>query len=286
MEIWYSLGAALAQECALLGWRDSAEIMFFIVVMFYWLRWLNTDKEKNLATLFFLYSLVAIGSYYYELTAISILFIGGLPLIVVIFVMLHQKSLQQNFISINRLPPPQEESLNLSWLNDLMSFALSALYKHQDIVFIIERNNNLSLLLTSSCVVQALLSKEFLELLTGPETATPTYNFWLTHTGTMVGINTSLNYPLDSTWLAEEIHHIPRWQQEALYITTKTDAIIFRGSFTTKTFTIIMEGKCSENISPQQTMTLLKRSINHLSQERITHASPPSQPPTDHLHHL
>lgn len=259
MELWYALGKVIIRELSMLAWYDIIEVVFFIIAMLSWLRWLNADKEKNLATIFCFYSIVAIGSYYTELTTISMLLMGGFPLIMVIFIMLHQKSLQQNFITLTRLSQSTENSSN-SWLSELMSFALSALYKQQDLIFIIERNNNLSLLLTSSCIIQALLTKEFLELLTGPGTL-PIYNLWLTHQGTIVGINTLMNHTLERELLANDVKHLPPWQQEALFITKTTDALVIKGSSNKKSFTLIIEGKCIEDISPQQTMVLLTRYI-------------------------
>lgn len=283
MEIVRSIINALLTEYSLLGWYDLIEISFFIMCTSYWLHWLNTDKNKNLAILFCCYSCITIGSYYIELTTISTLLLTTTPLIWVLFILMHQEQLQRNFISL--AARHTLVSAATSWLSEFISFAFSMLHKHQETIYIIERHHNLSLLLTSPCVINAPATKDLLELLTQQGSPTAT-NLWMSSEGIIIGINSSLTVQPNPTNTTPEAQRLPRWQQEALLITSKSDALVLHGSPLTHSFDIIVEGKILEHMSPQQTVTLLQRLIHQPSDHKgTTYAPSHQQRPPDQLHY-
>jgi hypothetical protein len=282
MELWHKIINACLMELSLLSWHDYLEIFFFVVVHAFWLHWLNTDKQKNLSLLFCLYSLFTGACYYAQLTTISTLLLNVTPLVVVIFIMLHQEQLQRHFITLTRTSPPPPAS---HWLSECLSFALSALHRQQEIIFIIEKSDNLSLLLTAPCLINASVTKEVLEFMTSHHTS-PATHIWLTSKGTIIGINTTLNYVLEQEFLiASTLKHLPPWQKEACFITKKTDALIFRGSLHTKTFDIICNGTLQEYVSAEHTFTFLKKYLENDSSHTQGIMYAPSQRSSNQIQH-
>ena len=284
MELWRSIAQSIMDELSLFSWYDMTEILFFIIIMRYWLLWLNMDKEKNLSVFFCWYSVIIGVCYYAELTTISTLLLASSPLMIVIFIMLHQEHLQRNFITLTRPRSVSPTPAN-TWISEIMSFALGALHRQQELIFIIERHDNLSLLLTSPCIINASATKEFLELLVAQDTPSVT-NLWLTHEGIIIGINTTMNYELEHAYLSSDVKHRVQWQQEGAFITKKSDAIIFGSSPITKTFTLIVQEKITEHISAQQTVVVLKQLIQDMKHKEGNCNAPTfSHHPHDNLHH-
>jgi hypothetical protein len=284
MTFWQAIIHSLITEYSLLTTRDFIEISFFIFLASYWLRWLNTDKGKNLALLFCGYSLLTYGSYYIELTTISTLLLICAPLAAIILLFLHQEQLQRNFISATRHAITTTNTI--AWLAEFMSFALNTLHKKHDMVYIIERTHNLNILLTSPCTINAVATKELLDLLISQGTPTA-MNLWLSHGGIIIGMNALLNEKaLENLTVTAEVKGLPRWQREALIITHKSDALILHGSSQHNSFDVVIEGKIIEHMSAQQTMVLLQRVLTlSVEQKGAAHESISSQRSVDQLHH-
>jgi len=106
---------------------------------------------------------------------------------------------------------------------------------------------------------------------------------WLNDHGTLRGLNASWNILHDEYWNTVDTAEIPAWQQDALFFTAKTDAIILGINQKNRTFTIIARAQRFENIAAHHALKFLKKlitvneigDIRHEPSEQNTHHQPP-----------
>lgn len=257
MEWWSTLFAFIQQEWLFLTWRDAIEIFFFSSVIYYFLTWLNHDKQKNLVFWFYGYCILTFGAYTAQLHTMSIALFTCIPLVLMLFILIHQQTLQKNFIALKNITPKINKKH--SWLENLMQASLHAINKNREIICIIERTDSLEQFLTTSCTFNADITRELLQLLINTTSAKEPIAFWVNHTGRLITINPTWHVHLDETWTSDEIKTLHKWKQDALFITEKSDALIFTISPTTRLFDVITKGKTVNKISAGHAFNLIKK---------------------------
>jgi DNA integrity scanning protein DisA with diadenylate cyclase activity len=247
----------LEQAFSTIEWRDSLEILIFSSSIYYFLLWLKKDTQKNLTFTFYLYCTLLLGAYYAELPMLHSFLLSSAPLVLMLFIVLHQETLQRNFIMFKR--PATQNSLELSWTDELIRSCLTALNNKKELLVLIERNDSLKNLLYAPCLFHADLKKDIFDILAEKHTPTNDYMVWVTHEGKLVAINTSWRINVDEEWVTEEAAALHKWKQDSIFISSKTDALIFKVKPLTRTFDLIMQGKLAEDLSSEQLLAILQR---------------------------
>lgn len=272
------------QALGLYAWQDGAEILLLSCIVFYFLRWLKQDVQKPLVLYAYGYCTLTFLAHYLGLSILSNLLFLAAPLVVCIFILYHQQTLQKNFVSLKKINPPAKESEH--WIDELMRTSLYAMNCSKHIIWVIERKDSLDAALKSSCLFYADLKKDLLELLLEAQTNEEETILWINAQGKLVAFPAHWNITPDNLWVAPDAEQLPTWQQHALLMSSKTDTLIISSNPQTRLFTVIAQARSVEDLSAHHTSLLLKRLIiNQTSfQEGIRHAAQPEKHLTQQHH--
>ncbi len=226
----------------LTDWRDALEIISISTIVYYFASWLKKDTEKNLSLPFYIYCASFIISHYLNLQILSSILLFGSPIILTVFILMHQKSLQKNFVVSTRLDIEKQSRYN--WVEELVKSALYAVNQNQKVLFIIEQRDSLSTLLQADWIINALFSKEIFELVLKNKNIE---NIWLNQDGILVAPNAKWSFSED----------LQNFEADALIATTNTDAIIIKVLPEARKFEIIANNKIYENLTAPQVASFL-----------------------------
>src|SRR3989339_2165089 len=87
------------------SWLDCVEILFFTFIIFKFSRWLRQDQRSNLLGYFYLGATGLLLAHLFDLEAIKQFYQISWPIMLMIFIIIHQKSLQKNFVAARTLNP-------------------------------------------------------------------------------------------------------------------------------------------------------------------------------------
>lgn len=239
-------------------WNDLIEIAFISIAIYYFSRWLIKDKKKNLLIPFYSYLLLVIISFYYNLITISSLLINFSPAAMLILIVLHQETLQRNFITAKNLIPAQKINQPNDWLELLIKTCLFAFNHNKEIAIIIEQQNSLKEFIATSSFIQADVNTGFLPMIIESASFNQKKYIWVNAMGTVIAINADVKINVDEIWLSS-IAHLTKNQQEALFMSQKTDAIMLRSHPESRLFEITTRGKQYEHLNSHTTLKILKK---------------------------
>ncbi len=250
---------SLTHKLSLVPWRDYGEIFIFTTLIYSFLSWLKRDTQTNLTYSFYVYCILLCGSYYAQLSTVHATLLTGAPLALMLFIVLHQETLQRNFVMFKKAQKPQEFSSH--WIDELMRGSLTALNNNKELVIVVERNDSLKNILYAPCLFYADLKKDIFDILIEKHLCTNDYLVWVTQEGKLVAINAAWRINLDEEWITQEAQALHKWKQDAIFVSSKTDAIIFKVNILSRTFNLAMQGKIAEEISSEQLLAILQRNI-------------------------
>jgi hypothetical protein len=176
-----------------------------------------------------------------------------LPTAITMFVLIHQRTLQKNYLALRAVTPPQSEPDN--WLDVLMQTALHHINAHKPLLAVIEQQDALDTMLNAQLPLQACIKKELLLVLLDSVPADSDQLLWISTHGKIRGINATWNTHADTVPLSPSL---PAWQQDALFFTAVTDALVLYAQSEHRSFTIIFKGTIVENMSAHQTQRYIK----------------------------
>lgn len=243
-------------QLAAVHWSALLEIAIFSVIFYSFLRWLAQDKQKNLIGWFYGYVCMYSLAWQLNLMTIHLFLVLGAPFMLFIFCMLHQKTLQKNFISLNALQSPTQITHN-HWLEELMQACLHGINTKKEIFVFIERADSLDLFLSASYFIKAPIQQPLLQLLMN--NADDQITLWVTHNGMLQALNPHYLTSEDTYWMAKEIQQLPTWQQKALLITQSSTTIAFSISPLSRQCTVIINDKITSQLQPSQALQLMQQ---------------------------
>lgn len=247
----------LYQYLTIINWRDIIEIALISSLFYYVALWLKKDRQKKLLPYFYGYCLLAFIAHFAQLATINSLILLSAPLLLIFFALIHQDTLQKNFIALRSITPARRT--NADWIEQLIRTSLIAINNNNEILCIIEREDSLATLLESNCLLNADCEQTVLEMLIDSPSFDKKKMIWLNSHGKLRGVNAAWNTPLDVTWFAESVRELEQWKQAALFFTTKTDALMFQITPLRNSFTLVVRGKLYENIDAAQTVKFINK---------------------------
>lgn len=237
-----------------LCWRDVLEIGFFTTIIYALQVWLRHDRQKSLLGYWYLYYALWITAYFANLSTISHALLILLPATITMFVLVHQRTLQRNFIALRNIAPTYAATED--WLEVIMQTALTAMNSNKPFWCVIEQRDSLTPYVATPLSIHAPLKKDLLTMLVDSSTFDAEKFVWITSQGELKGINSSWQNHANTT-LSNEAK--TTWLQDALFFTSMTDALILYANQTTRTFTFVAGGTASENIYAHQAHLAVKR---------------------------
>lgn len=256
-------------------WADMAEILFFSWIIYGASCWLKKDRQKPLLLYFYGYCILLFGAYYAQLSTMSTFLFWATPGACMLFILMHQDTLQKNSIALKKHVPAQRTAQE-DWLEALFRSCLVALNKkNMPISGVIEHTDSLHQFLTTPFALQVPLQEQLLDLLFVSSSYDSAKLIWLSAPAHLCGINASWKTVLEKEWLSPEVGQLTPHLQNALFFTTKTDAVFFSLAPETRTVNLVIQGKIYEKISAQHALMILKKYFRQIpdSQNKgaITH---------------
>lgn len=238
-------------------WRDAAEVFFFALMFYSLTRWLATDNEKNLLPYFYGYCLVSLLSYSFELPTITYCLFLFSPAVIVLFMLLHQETLQRNMIALKNITAPAPAARD--WLELFLRNVLKALHQNKSMLLLIEHTDAVDPYLKVAFPLEAQITQGIFNLIIEKELYDPISMLWIKSDGTIRGLN--------ATWKAschpEKYIDENAWIEDAIAYTSKTDALLVYLDPKNHCCTIALEGTLYKNLSIDQTAQLIKKQIEY-----------------------
>lgn len=241
-------------------WLSLAEIIIFSALFYYISRWLNLDQKTHLLRYFYGYCLFILLSAWAPLPLLYSALTNFAPVSALLFILFHQETLQKNFITLCRYMPAQKTSFE--WLQALIRLALINRNNGINLRIIIEHNETLDNILTNPFKIEAPFQEDLLAALIMSQAFEQEKFIWLRYDGSIVSININLTQHQDDIWKEEKIQLMPQWKQDALLISTKTDAFIIATDMAGSSFTIITNGTVLSEISAENVLKIIKKHMN------------------------
>jgi len=245
------------------SWYDLIEITFFSLLIYSFIRWLRHDRKSNLLSYFYLGSAGFIIAYMFDLQAIISFYQLGWPMMLILFIILHQKSLQKNYIAARTLTP-EKCSKTTNWLTHVMSAAFKSLQHKKDLIFVIEGNDSLDEFINKPITINSWIQQELLDLIVESPLTKPNTIILITQYGKLLAFNCSWHNKIEPLWLEPSRKHHENyeiWEQEALYWTAHLDMLVFHVSSKTKKLTIIAQGTRAPNLIIDKATTIIEQYI-------------------------
>lgn len=256
---WYH--NAYCYLTSFLSFQDCIEIALVSLAIYYFSLWLKGDRQKNLLFSFYGYSAVIFGCYYAGLPTLTFLLFVTSPLAIMLFILFHQNLLQKNFIalaSINTAPAEQETD----WLETVVRACLVAVNNNKTIYGVIEHRDSLASMISTSIPLYTDVQKNVLTMALESTSYDQGKMLWLNAQGKLLGINSCWNSSPTDIISSHSAASLALWQQEALFFTHKTDALVFSINPVSRTFTLIAQGKIVEHINASHALATIKKFLH------------------------
>jgi hypothetical protein len=246
--------------------KDCLEILFFTFIFFKFCRWLKQDQKSNLVGHFYLASTIYVGAYAFDLYAITQFYHMTWPIMLTLFIILHQKSLQKNYVAARTLH--SKEINQNSWAAHILSAAFKGLQYKKNFTFIIEGNDSLDEFISKPIELCSPIQPSLLTMIVESNLTQPNSIIQLSQYGKILGLNGQWQKKMDPLWLDKKHENYYAWEQEALYWSHHLDALIFQANAQTKTLTFIAHGTRISSLTPDKATTLIDQ---YLKKNKLPH---------------
>ena len=168
--------------------------------------------------------------------------------------------MQKNFITLSNPAIPLKDQS--TWIDELIKCTLTALNKHKDIIVVLERNDPLKNLIHAADLFMSELKKDVFEIfLLEKQAAGNDYMIWINQQGKIVPINSCWKTQLDEDWISQDAEHMHVWKQQALYFSSKTDALALKINPVSRSFHVVSQGRIVEGMTADAVTTYLKKQL-------------------------
>ena len=245
--------------------QDFIEILFFSSIFYVFCTWLKADHTKNLLLYFLAYCGITIGAWVTQLPTLTPFLFSYAPAALLLFIVLHEKTLQRNLVTLCTIVPAQP--IPEEWLDVLLSSSLSLINTNKKITVIIERTNSLDYILKIPFLINTTIGKGILDILLLSNSYDEDKIVLVNANGFIKGINV--------VWCTKQtktttLHPVLLHKENALFYTLQTDALIFQANPVNRQFTLIMNGKEIVHLSAHQIKVMIKKHLtsNHHIQSK------------------
>ncbi|MFT6765374.1 MAG: hypothetical protein ACJAZS_000250 [Alteromonas naphthalenivorans] len=246
-------------------WQDAVEVLAFSGGVFYLSTWLRKDTSTPLLGIFYGYCTFFLATYYFQLLTLSTALLTFAPITIAVCLMLHQSTLQKNFIALHAIAPKKTTS---NWVDLLMRSSLVALGENKPVTVLIEKTQALDTLLSSDYPFDCVLSEGLFQVLIGSSAFCADEMLWVSNSGKLRAINSQWKKSSVDEWLAQEVKEQEQWLQDALFFTSKTDAIFFKLHPKSRTFTLVAQGKILQHASAHAALRMIKKYLGLTAQDK------------------
>ncbi len=245
-------------------WRDIVEIMLFSSVFYYLAVWLKKNTYQNLVAYFYSFILLIFCSYALNLTSILYILACTWPIVCMLFILFHQKTLQHNFIALKQ--KSDTKLIPVDWLEIVVVHALQAINNNKPIYCIIEATDSMQEFIEQSTSfntpisINAPISENLFSLIETSAIVNYQKMLYLQNSGILKSINTqwSISQQSSQSPLDNRAKQSDSWEYETLLRIQHTDAIAFFGDPTTHSFTLLTSHDRIPYLSAQNLLNQIK----------------------------
>jgi len=255
MELFRFLQEYFLGYNAFFYWRNALEVLFFTLIIYYFSLWLKKDRQKNLLPYFYGYCFLVFISTYAQLTTINYFLFLFAPVAIMLFIVLHQTTLQRNFVALKHITPAKNASSN--WQHDIIRSFLFAINNNKTIHCVIENSDSLEDFIHSPLILNANIKQGLIHILQDSSTFDPQKMIWINTSGQLVGINATWKEAIFQAFDEYKEQQISPWEQSALLLSSKTDTLFLRITPTKRSFDIIFNGKIIHNIDSNNALKII-----------------------------
>lgn len=240
--------------------RDIIEIVLYSSCAFALCQWLKADKTKNILIYFLAYCALALCAWITQLPTLTPFLFTYAPVALLLFIVMHEKTLQRNLVTLCAITPTKIQQED--WLDTLLSSSLATINTNKSITVVIEHQNSLEHFLDTPFFINAVMGKGILDILLSSTSYDEQKMVWIDTNGRVRGINVAWINHQEKVLLrpAHAIH-----KENALFYTMQSDAIVFNAHPMSRTFTLIIKGKETKNLSAHHVRTMIKKQLSPLS---------------------
>lgn len=254
-----------------LGYIDIIEIIFFSTLIYYASVWLRKDRYAPLLMYGYAYCSLMIIAYIAALESVLFFLTFFAPAICICFIMIHQTTLQKNYIMLKN-PQPINTIATDPWIDYLMRICLQAMHNNISLTCIIEQSDSLRSVLHTDLELNIPLQSGILEMLIKAPTFSSERLIWLNDQGIIIGINATWQ---KSTPVLSAYNNEHTLIQETVLYSAHTDALFITTDLSTHDFTMIVAGNIYRAITAPIVINSIKKYVNDKKsiQKGDTHGS-------------
>jgi len=244
-------------------WVDILEIISFAAIFYYFSIWLQKDKQKNLLPAFYLMNIVLISTNIFSMHTAFNFILNFSPVFIMLFILVHQSTLQRNFISIKNLSPIKNKDDN--WLQDFMRTCLVAMNNKKEIIVAIEGKDSFENFITTNFTLKTSITQELSNALINSQSFDNQKMLWVSYDGIFRGINSSWNIENNLLWTQEKDDSIEKWKLDGILFSSKLDCLIFKTNTINRSFDIVVHGKLMDNIAPNNAINIIDQFVKKIN---------------------
>ena len=265
----------ILSKLLIFSWKDGIEIALFIISVYGFSSWLSKDKHKNLVLWFYSYSTLLLVTYFFELNNANQFLLGAFPAAIMIFLLLHQRELQKNFVSLKNV---KSEIKTLDWIDILLRAAITAMDNKKEFLCLVESNDSMQGFIETSLKANSELNENLLNVLIKSPLFEQDKLVWIGQ-GKLLSINADWSLENKKIWIAEK-SSLEEWKQNAILFSAKTDALIFKANPEKRTFDIVAQGKLTEHINTNDALNVISQYLrkNYSKLYRKDYENKPNRP--------
>jgi len=238
-------------------WADMAEITIISSCLYYASLWLKKDRDKNLLGYLYAYLFLIFATHGLQLTTLSTLLLLFSPAIAMLFMLMHQELLQQNFVSLKNVTIPANASTP-DWLTTIMKATLTMLAHNKNMIILIEHTDAFAPHVTVNDPLDVPITSGIITLLFN-SLYNSEYLCWISSNGMMRGINATFK----ASWHPGAYQTNNAWIDNTVAYTSKTDGVILYADAATHQYSIAHNGIITHALSMEQAHQLIKKYINY-----------------------
>lgn len=243
-------------------WVDLVEILVFSTMFYAFSIWLRQDKQKNLLPTFYLMNIALITTNITCMHTIYNFLIHFWSVVVMLFILVHQNTLQKNFIALKNISPTKNKDEN--WFEDFMRSCLMAMNNKKEIIAVIEGKDSFEYFINSSFTIKTAVNQELLNALIDSPSFDNQKMIWVSYDGILKAINSTWNIENDLLWAEDKYQNIEKWKQDGILFSSKMDSLVFKTNINKRSFDIIVQGKLIEDIAPNNAINIIDQFIKKL----------------------
>ena len=244
-------------------WSDFIEILVLSSFIFYFSRWLQKDRQKKLLPIFYSLCLLFIFTDFFGLMTLSNFLLSFSPVFIMLFILLHQNSLQKNFIATKNITPAHLQKLD--WVSELVKALLTAADSKKEVCCLIECSDSVYNFIEPNLLINTKIEKNILEFLIDSAQFDKEKFIWINRDGSIKSVNTDWNLPENLIVLEGDTQKFNLWEKDSVKITTKLDVLTIKSSSSNRTFKIIAQGKILEDVFTDKAINIIEQFIKKSS---------------------